>query len=397
MPSPESSREPVRPFDASWSALPLPIRLLVLGIAGLLVRREADAIAYLREENRVLREHLTQALEGRCLRLSDEERARLAQRGQALGLARLRELAGLVTPETILRWYRELVARKYDGSPKRVSPKKGLAVMPGRPPTPAELAALVVRLARENPTFGYTRIAQTLASLGHEIGRSTVGAILQRAGLDPATGRGRQPTWAQFLEAHRAGLAAADFFSVEVLTWLGIVRYQVFFVLRLATREVQVAGFARDGAATADWVLQLVRNLTDGFDGFLKGYTHLILDRDPLYTQRVRDLLGASGVTVVRTAPRSPNQNAFAERWIGSARRECLDRVIVLGERHLERLLRGFEAHYNRERPHQALDGRMLDPDPRIAAGAPQGPVRCAPRLGGLLRLYHRAPARHAA
>lgn len=272
-------RTPVVPAQhddtGAWAALPLPLRFLVLCLAGWLTRREAEAIAYLREENRVLREHLVRALGGRLLRLTDAERARLAQRGQVLRPARLRELAGLVTPETILRWYRKLVATKYDGSAKRSTPKREPAAPPGRPPTRAELEALVVRLARENPTFGYTRIAQTLASLGHELGRSTVAAILQRAGLDPASGPGRRSTWAQFLEAHRAGLAAADSFSVEVLTWLGIVRYQVFFVIRLATREVQLAGFARDGQVSGAWVLQLVRNLTDGFDGFLTGCTHL--------------------------------------------------------------------------------------------------------------------------
>ncbi len=190
-------------------------------------------IEYLREENRVLREQLG-AREQR-LSLTHEQRRRLAVRAEPLGRAMLRSVATLVTPETLLRWYRELVARKYDGSRGRRA---------GRPPTKADLAALVLKMARENPTWGYTRLRGALHNLGHELGRSTIQSILSDAGLEPAPERKKRGSWAAFLKAQWGAVAATDFFSVEVLTWSGIVRYQ-FFVMDLKTRAVAIAGSRR--------------------------------------------------------------------------------------------------------------------------------------------------------
>ncbi len=202
--------------------MPPALQFLVLSFAGWMNRRQEDLIDYLREENRVLREHLGP----RPLRLTDAQRRRLAVRGQKLGRRVLRHVAGIVTPDTILRWYRRSIATKYDGSARRRRR--------GRPMTRREVAKLVVRMAVENPTWGYTRIRGALSNLGHAIARSTVKRILHDHGIEPAHERSQRTPWKTFLQAHWDGLAACDLFTVEVLTWAGLRRYLVFFVNRPA-------------------------------------------------------------------------------------------------------------------------------------------------------------------
>ncbi len=192
--------------------MPDALQFLVLTMAGWLNRQQEDLIDYLREENRVLREQLG----GQPLHLTDAQRRRLAVRGRRLGRQALTQVAGIVTPETILRWYRQLIAKKYDGSARRGR---------GRPMTARELAELVVRMAVENPRWGYTRIRGALANLGHQIARKTVKRILQDHGIEPAPERSRRMPWKTFLQAHWEGLAAADLFAVEVLTVAGLRRY----------------------------------------------------------------------------------------------------------------------------------------------------------------------------
>ncbi len=209
--------------------MPDALRFLVLTLAGWLNSHQEDLIAYLREENRVLREQLG----SQPLRLTDAQRRRLAVLGKSLGRRALAQVAGIVTPDTILRWYRRLIAKKYDGSARRSR---------GRPMTPSEVAELVVRMAEENPTWGYTRIRGSLANLGHEIARNTVKRILRDHGIEPAPERSRRTPWKTFLQVHWEGLAAADLFSVEVLTLSGLKRYFVLFVIELKTRSVKIAG-----------------------------------------------------------------------------------------------------------------------------------------------------------
>jgi len=238
-------------------------------------------------------------------------------KGKVFGRRRLASIAGIVTPDTILRWYRRLVAQKYDGSKGR---------RPGRPSIKPDIAALVVRMATENPTWGYTRIRDGLKGVGHDVARNTIKAILKDHGIEPAPERGAKTSWKTFLAAHWEGLAAADFFTVEVLTLRGLVRYVVvFFVMRLKTRTVEIAGITSepDGA----WMIQLARNLTDSSDGFLRGLQYIILGRDPMYTAAFRRLLRDSAVTPLVLPAWSPNLNAFAERFVGSAKSECLDRM----------------------------------------------------------------------
>ena len=355
-------------------ALPQPLGFLLLMFCGWVNRSQRAAIEYLLEENRVLCE----AREGR-LRLTDDQRRRLAMKGRVLGRLHLAEVAGIVTPDTILRWYRQLVAKKYDGSAKRRL---------GRPRIKPDIVGLVVKMANENRGWGYTRIRGGLKSLGHEVARSTVKQILKDNGIDPAAERGGRTPWGVFLKTHWEGLAAADFFAVEVLNVGGLVRYFVFFVIRLKTRAVEVAGIAHQ--PHGDWMVQIGRNLTDAKDGFLRGVSHLLLDRDPVYTQAFRRLLKQSGVRPLRLPARSPNLNAYAERFVLSVRSECLDRIVPLGERHLRLAVGEFMAHYHDERPHQGMGNDLLSPRPR---SPDRGPVHRRERLGGVLNFYYREAA----
>src|SRR4029453_13201524 len=356
--------------------MPHAFQFLVLTIAGWVNRHQEDLIDYLREENRILREQRGP----RPLRLTDAQRRRLAVRGMRLGRRTLMQVAGIVTPDTILRWYRKLIAQKYDGSPRRRR---------GRPMTRGDIADLVVQMAGENPQWGYSRIQGALANLGHEVAPKTGKRILHDHGIHPAPERSRHTPWKTFLLAHCPGLAAAGFFTVEVLTLGGLKRHLVFFVIELQTRRVQIAGIHPQAGGA--WVEQMVRTLTDSVDGFLRTARYLIHDRDPLYTSVVADILTSAGIQPIRLPPRSPNLNAYAERFVRSIKEECLNRVVPLGEGRLRLLARQYVEHYHRERNHQGLDNRRLQHAalPQRAATT----VQRRDRLGGLLSFYHREAA----
>ena len=196
-------------------------------------------------------------------------------------------------------------------------------------------------------------------------------------------------TWSQFLKTHWDVLAAADFFTVEVWGIRGLVTFYVFFVIELATRRIEIAGITPDPHEA--WMIQVGRNLTDPFDGFLAEKKLLILDRDSKYSSAFRDLLKDAGIDVVRLPHRSPNLNAYAERFVRSVKDECLSRMVFFGERSLRKATREFAAHYHTERNHQELDNNLIEPDGR--AGSTFGAIECVQRLGGLLRFYRRAAA----
>jgi putative transposase len=354
----------------------LVFQLCISAVAGWINRGQQQVIEYLVEENRVLREQLG----GRRLRLTDAQRRRLAVRAKALGRKALMGVACIVTPDTLLRWYRKLVARKYDGSRRRG---------PGRPPTQTALADLVIRMASSNPGWGYTRVRGALRNLGHDLGRSTIKRILADADIEPAPERSKRTSWATFLKAHSGAIAAMDFFNVEVLTTHGLVRYSVLFVIDLKTPCVQLAGIAHDPHGA--WMEQIARNLTDAVDGFLRRSRYLIHDRDPLFTKAFTQILRVAGVKTVRLPARSPDLNAFAERFVLSVRTECLRRVIPLGEKHLRTTLAAYIEHYHLERNHQGLGNELLTPLP--ANSNADGPIHCRGRLGGVLNYYYRAAA----
>jgi transposase InsO family protein len=205
------------------------------------------------------------------------------------------------------------------------------------------IAELTVRMARENPGWGYTRIQGALWNIGHRVGRTTIADILKEHGIDPAPERGKRTTWARFLKAHWDVLAAADFFTVEVWGLRGLVTFYVFFVIELESRKIEIAGITP--GPSEPWMMQIGRNLTDPIDGFLTGKKHLILDRDSKFALAFRDLLKHSGIQVVRLPHRSPNLNAYAERFVRSIKDECLNRLIFFGERSLRKATREFVAH----------------------------------------------------
>jgi len=353
-----------------------PLQFLLMVMAGWVNRRQLEIMDYLKEENRVLREQLG----GRRLKFTDDQRRRLAAKGQILGRRLLDELAGLVTPETILRWYRELIAKKYDGSSRRGT---------GRPGTRHTVQELVIKFASENPGWGYTRIRGALRNLGHALGRNTIKRILVEHGLDPAPTRGKRMPWKTFLKAHLGVIAATDFFAVEVLTLTGLVRYFVLFVIDLETRRVQIAGIVRHPHGL--WMEQVARNLTDHVDGCLKGMRYLIHDRDPLFTDEFRHILRSAGVKSLKLPAQSPDLNAYAERFVLSIRSECLNKLVPLGERHLRLAVIEFVEHYHLERNHQGLENQLIMKAARPANDS--SPVVRRERLGGLLNFYHRRAA----
>jgi len=345
--------------------IPLPLQFLAAWIGTWVTRHQERAIAYLKEENRVLRARL-----GGRVCLTDPERRSLARIGKELGRKALGEVAGIATPDTILRWYRELVAKKYDGSRKRG---------PGRPRKAHEIVKLLVRMATENPTWGYTRLRGALRNLGYEIGRNTIKRVLKEQGIEPTPTRGRRYSWGTFIKAHLGAIAAADFFTVEVMSLAGLVRFHVLFVMDIASRTVEIAGIT--ASPDGGWIEQIGRNLLDAEEGFLRGKRYLIIDRDPLYTGEFRQMLEAAGVKVLRLPPRSPDLNAFAERFVLSIRSECLDRIVPLGEGHLRRTIREYLEHYHRERNHQGIGNRLIMPRPEPANS--NGVVRRRNALAG--------------
>ena len=221
-----------------------------------------------------------------------------------------------------------------------------------------EITDLVLRMARENVSWGYDRIQGALANLGHIIAPNTVKNILKRHGIDPAPEREKRTSWTTFLKAHWDVMAATDFFTVEVWTPRGLVTYYVLFVMRLNTRSVHIAGVTT--APNGAYMKQVARNLTDVSDGFLLNSRYLIMDRDTKYTDDFRDYLDREGVKPVRCPVRAPNCNAFAERFVRSIKDECLDRMILFGEASLRRALREYVAHYHTERNHQGVGNRLL-------------------------------------
>jgi hypothetical protein len=341
-------------------------------LCGWLQREQEDVIAFLREENRVLKA----PLEGQRIRFDDRERRRRGELGHRLGRQLLARVATIGTPDTILRWHRELVALKWTSGNAGGS-RSGLR---------ARIRALVVRMARENPTWGYTRIQGALKNLGHRVGRSTVARILRTAGIPLS--RERPVTWRTFVRAHWPALVAADLFTTEVWTVPGLVTYYTAFVIELPTRRVHVLGSTPhpDDA----FVMQAFRGLLAEADDMLGEGRILICDRDPKWTPTMEELLTTVGVRMVRTPAAAPNCNAHAERCVRSIKEEGLDRIVPLGEGHLRRTICEFVEHYHAERNHQGIGNALIE---RPAVQRVTDPVRRRQRVGGILKYYYRAAA----
>ena len=299
-----------------------------------LSRRDRNELAIevvmLRHEVAVLRRQLVRPA------LEPQDRALFA--GLCRLMDRRRRDRLFVQPETLLRWHRDLVRRKWT-----------YARRPGRPGIPAGTVAIILRLARENPTWGYRRIQGELATMGVVLAPSSVWAILRRHGVDPSPMR-RGPTWSEFLRSQASSMLACDFFSVDTVL---LKRLYVLFFIELDTRRVHVAGVT--ARPTGYWVVQQARNLTMALEGRAHPVEFLIRDRDAKFTSSFDQVFGAEGIRIIRTPVRAPRANAFAERFVGTVRRERLDRMLILGRRHLEPVLAEYIAHYNDHRPHRAL------------------------------------------
>ena len=339
----------------------------------LLLRNE-----YLATENRILRAQI----KGRLL-LTDAEKKTLADIGYRLGRQALEDVANTAKPDTILGWYRRLIARKFDGSKARR--------YPGRPRVAREIEDLVMRMAKENIDWGYDRIVGALANLGYTMSDETVGNILRRNGIYPAPKRKRNTTWKDFIKAHMAVLAATDFFTVEVLTLRGLITYYVLFFIHLESRRVEVAGITPH--PNEAWMKQIARNVTMDEWGFLESRRYLIHDRDTKFTDSFRAIVKSSHVKPLKLPVQSPNLNSYAERWVRSVKEEALSKLILFGEASLRRALREYLMHFHQERNHQGKGNVLLFPTTTKAMNRVDESINCKERLGGLLKYYYRKAA----
>jgi putative transposase len=335
-------------------------------------------LEFVLEENRVYRTLLNRY--SPHWRLQDAERKVLAEKGKPLGKL-LDDVITIVQPETLLKWHRRLVASKWDFSSRRKAKS-------GRPAVSVEMERLVLQFARENPGWGYDRIVGALANLGYRISDQTVGNILKRHGLRPAPERKRHTTWAQFLRRHKDVLWATDFFTAEVWSTTGLVTVYVLFLIHLQTRKVILGGLTP--APNELWVKQIARNVT-GVTAELTNARYLIHDRHDKFTEGFHQILQGAGIEAIKLPPQSPNLNAYAERWVRSIRSECLELLILVGERSLTYVLQEYLAHHQQERNHQGLANVIPFPDERLRSNT--GSITNSARLGGLLQFYYRKAA----
>jgi len=346
----------------------------LLGLLAVLVRSDLSKnveLLVLRHENQVLRRQLS----GR-LRWDHADRLWLAALSRLVSRRRWAEVFP-VTPATILRWHRNLVARKWDYASRR---------RPGRPSTGTSVKALVVRMARENPAWGHRRIQGELARLGYTIAASTVWEILHAAGIDPAPRRAG-PTWRQFLTAQAHAVIACDFLVVETVL---LQRLYVLVFIERGTRRLHVAGVT--ACPTGAWAVQQARNLAMDLGDHLGTLRFLIHDRDPVFTSAFGEVFRSEGLRILTTLPKTPRMNAICERVNGTLRRELLDRILILGERHLALVLGEYVAHYNGHRPHQSRQQRPPDiqAQPVRNVAALQS-ARRKPVVAGVINEYHHA------
>jgi putative transposase len=336
------------------------------------------AIDYLKEQVKVLKEQ--QEKQNKRILLNNSQRMRLAVKARQLTRKLLEETTILFSPDTILGWYRKLIAEKYDGSKNRKTV--------GRPRISEEIVNLVIKFKKENLRWGYKKIADQLVYLKYNVSKSTVKNILIENGFDPEPHLTSRTSWYEFIKSHWEVMAACDFFTIELFIGRKLVRCTLFFVIDLCTRKMFLAPIKLQ--PDSHYMKQVAKILTDYEDGFLKDKKYLIHDRDPLYTtQEFNDILNGFGVKTVKLPARSPDLNSYAERFVKSVKEECLNHMILTSVKQLEYVLKNYCLHYHHERIHQSL-GRIIEPTHKISDGAD---IACIGRLGGLLKSYHRLAA----
>jgi putative transposase len=372
--------------DAGWPVLALlgwdDLRLVGLKLIFLIASRVVSLLGLSRRESwwkdaeiLMLRHQLAVALRERPrapARLTWPDRAWLAILAETLPTGRLAGMRLIVTPATVLRWHRDIVRRRW----ARLSRS-------GRPATHRKVRSVVLRLARENEAWGYRRIHGELAGLGITVAPSTVWQILKNAGIDPAPRRDG-PGWAEFLRSQAQGILALDFFTADLLNG---TKVYVLAIIEHGTRRVRILGATEHPVES--WVVQQARNLLMDLEDTGNRVKFVLHDRDASFTAAFDEVFRAAGVRIIRSAVQAPRMNSIMERWIGSCRRELLDRTLVWNQRHLMTVLREYEDFYNTHRPHRALNqAAPLRPLPDGVANLDQVRVQRRDRAGGVIHEY---------
>lgn len=334
-----------------------------------------DALSYALEKIHIYEQKYTEATGKKRIELNDGDRRRLASRARKLNLSMLEVVEDTWEPETIMKWYRTLIADKYNGCKNRQAH--------GRNAIAKETVNLVLKLTEENPCWGYARIANYCGWLGNPVSARTVKRIMNDHGLHPDGWRSNG-NWERFYNAHLNVLAACDFATYELMTPNGLQREHILFFEDVTTREVWLGGIAHN--PNGDWMAQVARNQTDAFDGRLLDMKYLICDNDPLYKGRFEQYVCASGCKIKRISHENPEMNGYIESFIKTIKMECLNHLILTSEEQLRYVVNEFLEYYNHERPHSGLDGRMIKPYKQDE----DGEIVMFPRLGGLLKCYRR-------
>lgn len=307
-------------------------------------------------------------------RFTDVDRTILGLLATAMTCARRRTAFLIVKPDTVLAWHRRRVRRHW------AAPS---APTTGRPPIEPMLRRIVLRIARENPSWGYRRVHGELCRLGYRLAASTVWKILRQAGIDPV-GERTGPSWAEFLRSQSRAIIATDFACVDTVR---LQRFHVLFFIEHRTRRVHLAGITKN--PTGPWTTQAARNLLMRLSG-KHGLRHLIRDRGGQFTASFDAVFAGAGIAAIRTPARAPQANAFAERWVRTLRHELLDRTIIWNERQLRYLVEEYIVHYNEHRPHRSLHQRAPNGEDVVSIG-PDHPIRQHTTCGGLINEYRPA------